>query len=150
LKIALKKEFEFLESKLKIPELRKFKNQFFKKKKTRKLKKPKRRRTKVTVQKPLKNTVTTKRRISAEEKEGKAIGQLATILWKLQSNPGNVYVAGKRIHHGLFGTGLILLGALTNDDKLKGFGKALAKDDIKDMPDWLNFEDGQNFTSGYA
>jgi len=44
----------------------------------------------------------------------------------------------------------MLYGSITNDDQLVGIGKALAKDDIKDMPDWLNFEDGRNFTTGYA
>ena len=136
--------------KIKIPKLRKIKNQYFKKKKTRKLKKPIRRQTKGKTSKRQKNTLYSKRRISAEEKEGADLGKLATTLWKLQSKPGKVYVVGKRIHHGLFGTALTLWGAYTNDKKLQGFGKALLYDDIDDLPNWLNFEDGHNYSNGYA
>lgn len=101
-------------------------------------------------QKRIKKTNTPKQRLTKDEKEGMAWGQLATGVWKLQKNPEKVYVSGKRIHHGLVGAILTLVGAVTNDDKVKGFGKVIMKDDIDDAPNWLNFEDGYNFTTGYA
>jgi len=67
------------------------------------------------------------------------LGRLASSLWKLQSNPGQVYVGGYRIHHGLFGTALTLYGAIEHDDYVKGLGESLMEDDVNDMPRWLDF-----------
>jgi hypothetical protein len=50
-----------------------------------------------------------------------------------------IYLYGNRIHHGLVGLLLNDYGALENDRYLMGVGKALMKDDIKDMRDWFNF-----------
>jgi len=55
-----------------------------------------------------------------------------------------VYLSGYRIHHGLVGAILSLYGAIENDDIVKGFGKSLMKDDIDDLPNWLNFENNSN------
>jgi len=130
--------------KIKIPKLKKLKLFGNKKKKTTRRSRT-RRKTKTKLH-PTRRT----KKISKDEKEGMEWGQLATGVWKLQSNPGKVYVGRKRIHHGLFGAALTLLGAYEKDDKIIGFGKALMKDDIDDLPKWLDFEDRENFTTGYA
>jgi len=132
--------------KIKIPKFKKLKLFGNKKKKTtRRLATKRKRKTRAK----LPATQRT-RKISQDEKFGEDLGKLATGLWKSQSNPGKVYVGGKRIHHGLVGAVLTLLSAYEKDDKIKGFGKSLMKDDIDDLPQWLDFEDRQNFTTGYA
>jgi len=88
-----------------------------------------------------------KRKMSVNEREGFDLGKFVTTLWNLQKNPGKVHVGDYRIHHGLVGTILSLYGAHENDDYVKGFGKSLMKDDIDDLPNWLNFENNNN---GYA
>jgi len=85
-----------------------------------------------------------KRKMSVKEREGYDLGELATTLWNSQKNPDKVYVGGNRIHHGLIGTILGLYGASENDDYVKGLGKSLMKDDIDDLPNWLNFENNRN------
>ncbi len=122
--------------KIKIPKIKKLKLFRNKKKKTIRYSIT-RRKTKTKM--PVKQRT---KKISKDEKEGMAWGQLATGIWKLQNNPGKVYVGGKRIHHGLVGAAFTLLGAYERDDNIVGFGKALMKDDINDAPNWLNFEDG--------
>jgi len=87
-----------------------------------------------------------KRKMSVKEREGYDLGQSATALWNLQKNPGKVHVGGNRIHHGLVGAILSVYGSLENDDYVKGLGKSLMKDDIDDLPNWLNFENN----NGYA
>jgi len=94
-----------------------------------------------------KTVVFDKKKFSPKELEGYELGRTASSLWKLQSNPGKVYVGGYRIHHGLFGAVLALYGTIENDDNVKGLGKSLMEDDIDDLPHWLNFENNSN---GYA
>ena len=135
-----------MDFKLKIPKIKKLKLFGKKKKKTsRRLAIKRKRKTKAKLPATRRT-----RKISKDEKFGKDLGKLATGLWKSQSNPGKVYVGRNRIHHGLVGAALTLLGAYEKDDKIIGFGKALMKDDIDDLPRWLDFEDRQNFTTGYA
>jgi len=107
-------------------------------------------RKKTSLKRIKKSYLPAQQRLTKEEKEGMALGKLATGVWKLQENPGKVYVTGKRIHHGLVGAILTFVGAVSNDDSMKGFGKALMKDDSDDVHNWLNFEDVQNSTSDYA
>ena len=85
-----------------------------------------------------------KRKMSVKEREGYDLGKSVTTLWSLQKKPGKVYVGGNRIHHGLLGAILGLYGAFENDDYVKGLGKSLMKDDINDLPNWLNFENNEN------
>jgi len=126
-----------MDFKIKIPKLKKLKLFRNKKKKSTSHSRT-RRKTKTKLP-----TTRSTKKISKDEKEGMEWGQLATGVWKLQSNPGKVYVSGKRIHHGLFGAALTLLGAYEKDDKIIGFGKALMKDDIHDLPQWLDFDDSK-------
>ena len=114
------------------------------------LKSPKKKKTKVVRKtRTYKKTkgIFDKRKMSVNEREGFDLGKSITTLWNLQKNPGKVYVGGNRIHHGLVGTILSLYGAYEKDDYVKGFGKSLMKDDIDDLPNWLNFENNGN---GYA
>ena len=74
------------------------------------------------------------------EQIGEKDGKLLCSVWKSQKKPNKVYIFGNRIHHGLFGLGLNIYGILENDAYLKGLGKAFMKDDIDDIPDWLNFK----------
>lgn len=106
-------------------------------------------KTRITRKTRLKKTtrIFDKHKMSSNERAGYDLGKCATDLWKLQKNPGKVYVAGNRIHHGLVGVILGLYGTLENDDYVKGLGKSLIQDDINDSPNWLNFE---NNRVGYA
>ena len=88
-----------------------------------------------------------KRKMSVNEREGYDLGKSVTTLWNLQKNPEKVYVGGNRRHHGLIGAILSLYGSFESDEYVKGLGKSLMKDDIDDLPNWLNFE---NNDSGYA
>ena len=119
---------------LKVKKLKLFSNK--KKKSTRRSRTRRKTKTKLS-------TTRRTKKISKDEKEGIAWGKLATGVWKLQSNPDKVYVSGKRIHHGLVGAALTLLGAYEKDEKIIGFGKALMKDDIHDLPQWLDFDDSK-------
>ena len=108
------------------------------------LKKKKIKRTKKTRTYKKSKGIFDKRKMSVKEREGYDLGELATTLWNLQKNPDKVYVGGNRIHHGLIGSILGLYGASENDDYVKGLGKSLMKDDIDDLPNWLNFENNSN------
>lgn len=92
--------------------------------------------------KPTKKTSrrTTKPKPLTVEQIGERDGKSLCSLWNSQKNPNKVYIFGNRLHHGLFGLGLSIYGTLENDDYLKGLGKSFMKDDIKDLPDWVNFK----------
>ena len=114
------------------------------------IKLPKKKKTKVvTKTRTYKKTkgIFDKRKMSVKEREGYDLGKSVTTLWNLQKNPGKVHVGGNRIHHGLAGAILSLYGSIESDDYVKGLGKSLMKDDIDDLPNWLNFENNVN---GYA
>lgn len=94
--------------------------------------------------KPKKKTAKKKPKIKSKpltlEQIGERDGKFACSLWSYQTNPSKVYIGGYRIHHGLVGLGLKIYGMIENDPYLKGLGKALMKDDIKDAPIWFNFK----------
>jgi len=52
------------------------------------------------------------------------------------------YFLGRRVHHGVVGGGLFLLGFETNSPYIIGFGLGLMLDDIDDIDKWLDFEKG--------
>ena len=90
--------------------------------------------------------------------EGYQSADEAVKKWNSQPNPLPVYIDGYRIHHGLVGVGCTAVGgiglvasALSDNKKtssvisdlsklLLGIGIRLMEDDIKDAPDWFNFE----------
>ena len=90
--------------------------------------------------------------------EGYQSADEAVKKWNSQPNPSPVYIDGNRIHHGLVGVGFTAVGgiglvvsALSDNKKtssaisdlsklLLGIGIRLMEDDIKDAPDWFNFE----------
>lgn len=74
------------------------------------------------------------------EQIGERDADLICSLWKSQTNPKKIYIDGYRIHHGFVGFCLRVYGILENDDYIKGVGKSLMKDDIKDKHDWFNFK----------
>lgn len=72
--------------------------------------------------------------------DGYKLGNTLTKKWNLQPNPPKIYIGGYRIHHGLVGTLLGLVGLITEKPAITGLGVKLALDDIDDIPDWINFE----------
>jgi len=72
--------------------------------------------------------------------DGIGWGNTLTTKWNSQPNPPQVYISGYRIHHGLVGTLLGLVGIIAEKPAITGLGVQLALDDIADMPNWLDFE----------
>ncbi len=62
--------------------------------------------------------------------------------WNSQPNPPKVYVLGHRVHHGLIGALVGLIGLDKGDAYLVGAGLAAVIDDIDDAEKWLDFEAG--------
>lgn len=52
------------------------------------------------------------------------------------------YFLGRRVHHGVIGGGLFLLGFKVSSPFLIGYGLGLMLDDIDDIGIWLDFEKG--------
>ena len=52
------------------------------------------------------------------------------------------YFLGRRVHHGLVGGGMFLLGLEINSPYVVGYGLGLMLDDIDDIGKWLDFEKG--------
>ena len=52
------------------------------------------------------------------------------------------YFLNRRVHHGLVGGGLFLLGFKLGSPFVIGYGLGLMLDDISDIGSWLDFEKG--------
>ncbi len=63
-------------------------------------------------------------------------------LQKWKKDPHEVYVLGKRVHHGPICGLLALAGLYYNIPYLVGAGITGALDDINDIEHWLDFEAG--------
>lgn len=74
--------------------------------------------------------------------KGLELAREATMNWNNQPNPGKVFIKGRRIHHGAAGTGVVLLGIITQSSKILGYAYGLMEDDIGDIDEWFNFEKG--------
>ncbi len=64
----------------------------------------------------------------------------AVLLWRSMQNPPKVYPGGRRMHHGLLGAVLVVLGVALKRSDVVAFGLILALDDIEDLPHWFDFE----------
>ena len=61
-------------------------------------------------------------------------------VWRSIPNSPKVYPGGRRLHHGLIGAVLVVVGLLSKKSYIMAFGAILAVDDIEDLPHWLDFE----------
>jgi len=74
---------------------------------------------------------------------GTILTKMLTDYW--QKDVGRkVYLVGRRIHHGLIGLLLIIVGIALKIFTMIGVGLQLVRDDIGDWRDWFNFEVGGN------
>ena len=64
----------------------------------------------------------------------------AVLLWRSVPNPPKAYPGGRRMHHGLLGAVLAVLGVALKRSDVVAFGSILALDDIEDLPRWFDFE----------
>ena len=71
---------------------------------------------------------------------------LAVLLWRVMPSPPKVRIRGHRIHHGLIGAALFVVGALSKRPHIAAAGAVLAVDDIEDLLQWLDF--AESGTSG--
>ncbi len=72
--------------------------------------------------------------------QGLLTAQSLTKSWNSQSNPPQVYVFDRRVHHGELGVVLGLVGLYKNDPYLTGLGTGLAIDDLHDVNEWFTFK----------
>jgi hypothetical protein len=77
-------------------------------------------------------------------KTGSSIAGTITSKWNSQGNPGKVYVANRRVHHGGIGSAMKLSKHLKKSEPivtgvLSGIGEGLAKDDYADKKEWFKF-----------
>ena len=72
--------------------------------------------------------------------DGFELGNTLTTRWNSQLTSPKIYISGYRIHHGLVGAVLGLVGLIVEKPAITGLGVQLALDDIEDMHNWLNFE----------
>ena len=76
---------------------------------------------------------------------GLNIADLVTYFWKLQKNPGKVYISNRRVHHGEIGS-LLSVSRLFKKSQpipagiLSGLGEGLIKDDYADKDEWFTFK----------
>jgi hypothetical protein len=79
---------------------------------------------------------------------GLAAAELLIHYWKSKETPSEVYIFGRRIHHGEIGALLslssLLLGKVPIPTAalgiLAGVGTALIKDDLADIKEWFRFK----------
>ena len=68
------------------------------------------------------------------------LATLVVLLWRSIPSAPKVYPGGHRMHHGLVGAAMVVLGLLSKKPHVAAFGGVLALDDIEDLPHWLDFE----------
>jgi hypothetical protein len=77
-------------------------------------------------------------------KTGSSIAGTITSKWNSQENPGKVYVANRRVHHGGIGSAMKLSKHFKRSEStvsgiISGIGEGLAKDDYADKKEWFKF-----------
>ncbi len=80
-----------------------------------------------------------KRRLTKEQ-QGSQIAKASLSLYKSSTNNAPGYVGDTRVHYGEIGFVACVLGSLSNDKVLMGFGKELMLDDIADVHEWFTFK----------
>jgi hypothetical protein len=78
-------------------------------------------------------------------KTGSSIAKLIASKWNSQEKPGKVYVANRRVHHGMIGSAMRLSKYFKTSEPtitgvLSGIGDGLAKDDYADKKEWFKFK----------
>jgi hypothetical protein len=78
-------------------------------------------------------------------KTGSSIAGTMTSRWNSQENPGKVYVADRRIHHGGIGAIMKLSKYFKKSEPtvtgiVSGIGEGLTKDDYADRNEWFKFK----------
>ncbi len=81
-----------------------------------------------------------KQQLERQIEFGYSVGKIITSVWNSQSNPGKVYLFGRRIHHGEIGFIGAILCAIALSPTGMGLFKALMDDDIHDKDEWFKFE----------
>lgn len=74
---------------------------------------------------------------------GKLLTKTITNYWRNNINR-EIYIFGRRLHHGLIGLLLTIIGILLKIPMMIGIGFQLLIDDIDDWSEWINFEIGGN------
>ena len=75
---------------------------------------------------------------------------LAVLLWRVTPSPPKVRIHGHRIHHGLVGAALFVVGALSKRPHIAAAGAVLAVDDIEDLLQWLDFAESGTGGTGHG
>lgn len=78
-------------------------------------------------------------------KTGSSIAKTITSKWNSQENPGKVYVANRRVHHGGIGSAMKLSKHFEKSEPtvagmMSGIGEGLVKDDEADRNEWFKFK----------
>jgi hypothetical protein len=88
-------------------------------------------------------------------KTGSSIAGTMTSKWNSQENPGKVYVANRRVHHGGIGSVMKLSKHFKKSEPtvtgiISGIGEGLAKDDYADKKEWFKFKKKEDESSSSA
>lgn len=86
-------------------------------------------------------------------KAGSSVAKTLTSTWNSQENPGKVYVANRRLHHGAIGSAMKLSKHFEKSEPtatgvLSGIGEGLAKDDYADRKEWFKFKKKEESGTG--
>ena len=83
-----------------------------------------------------------KRKVPVAWKEEIKKGFKAALKTTAKHDGTKGYFLGRRVHHGVIGGGLFLLGLKIDSPYVIGYGLGLMLDDIDDIFQWLDFEKG--------
>jgi len=86
--------------------------------------------------------MTTKKKVPSEYESEIKKGFNDAFKITIKTNGTQGYFLGRRVHHGLVGGGLFLLGLKIKSAYLIGYSLGLMLDDIDDIFNWLDFEKG--------
>ena len=75
---------------------------------------------------------------------------VAVLAWRAMPNSPKVRIGGNRVHHGLVGALLLVIGTLSEKPHVAAAGAVLAVDDIEDLLQWLDFKENSTIGSNVA